>query len=102
MEASLSGTSAALLVVAALFATTIIVSYLAYSRHRVRGKVGITSIAVLLFANQTGDPNAEYLSDGISESLINSLSQVPGVVDARSSAFKYKGKEADLQKLRMH
>jgi TolB-like protein/DNA-binding winged helix-turn-helix (wHTH) protein/Flp pilus assembly protein TadD len=90
-----------LLVVAALFATTIIVSYLAYSRYRARGsKAGIASIAVLPFANQTGDPNAEYLSDGISESLINSLSQVPGVkVIARSSAFKYKGKEADLQEV---
>ena len=90
-----------LLVVAALFATAIIVSYLAYSRYRARGsKAGITSIAVLPFANQTGDPNAEYLSDGISESLINSLSQVPGVkVIARSSAFKYKGKEADVQEV---
>jgi TolB-like protein/DNA-binding winged helix-turn-helix (wHTH) protein/Tfp pilus assembly protein PilF len=90
-----------LLFVAALLATTIIVSYLVYSRYRARGsKVGITSIAVLPFANQTGDPNAEYLSDGISESLINSLSQVPGVkVIARSSAFKYKGKESDLQEV---
>jgi len=90
-----------LLVVVALLATTTIVSYLAYSRYRARGsKAGITSIAVLPFANQTGDPNAQYLSDGISESLINSLSQVPGVkVIARSSAFKYKGKEADLQEV---
>ena len=90
-----------LLVVAALFATAIILSYLGYSRYRARvSRAGITSIAVLPFANQTGDPNAEYLSDGISESLINSLSQVPGVkVIARSSAFKYKGKEADLQEV---
>ena len=90
-----------LLLLAALLATTIVVSYLAYSRYLAsRSKAGITSIAVLPFANQTGDPNAEYLSDGISESLINSLSKVSGVkVIARSSAFKYKGKEADLQKV---
>jgi len=90
-----------LLVVAALFATTIVVFYIGYSRYRARGsKAGITSIAVLPFLNETGDPNAEYLSDGISESLINSLSQLPGVkVIARSSAFKYKGKEADLQEV---
>jgi TolB-like protein/DNA-binding winged helix-turn-helix (wHTH) protein/Tfp pilus assembly protein PilF len=90
-----------LLVLTALFATTIIVSYLAYSRYRASGgKAGITSIAVLPFANKTGDPNAEYLSDGISESLINSLSQLSGVkVIARSSAFKYKGKEADLSEV---
>jgi TolB-like protein/DNA-binding winged helix-turn-helix (wHTH) protein len=89
------------LLVAALLATTIVVSYFAYSRYLARGsKAGITSIAVLPFANETGDPNAEYLSDGISESLINSLSQLPGVkVIARSSAFKYKGREVDLKEV---
>ena len=88
-----------LLLLTALLATTIIVSYLAYSRYIAgSSKAGITSIAVLPFANETGDPNAEYLSDGISESLINSLSKLPGVkVIARSSAFKYKGKEGDLK-----
>jgi len=90
-----------LLLLAALLATTIIVSYLAYSRYLAGGsKPGTTSIAVLPFANETGDPNAEYLSDGISESLINSLSQLPGVkVIARSSAFAYKGKETDLKEV---
>lgn len=86
---------------AALLATTIVVSYLAYSRYLAgRNKPGITSIAVLPFANNTGDPNAEYLSDGISESLINSLSKLPGIkVIARSSAFAYKGKESDLKEV---
>jgi serine/threonine protein kinase/tetratricopeptide (TPR) repeat protein len=59
----------------------------------------IDSIAVLPFVNTTGDPNTEYLSDGISESLTNSLSQLPRLrVKSRSSAFHYKGKEVDLQK----
>jgi serine/threonine-protein kinase len=59
----------------------------------------IDSIAVLPFVNATGDPNTEYLSDGISESLTNSLSQLPRLrVKSRSSAFHYKGKEVDLQK----
>jgi TolB-like protein/DNA-binding winged helix-turn-helix (wHTH) protein len=82
----------------ALFAAAIIVCYWTYSRYFAWGnKAGITSIAVLPFANETGDPNAEYLSDGISESLINSLSQLPGIkVIARSSVFKFKGKEVDL------
>ncbi len=90
-----------LLLLTALLAIAIIVSYLAYSRYLAgRSKAGITSIAVLPFANETGDPNAEYLSDGISESLINSLSQLPGVkVIARSSAFKYKGTEVDLKEV---
>jgi serine/threonine protein kinase/Flp pilus assembly protein TadD len=60
----------------------------------------IDSMAVLPFVNESGDPNTEYLADGISESLINSLSQLPGVkVIARSSTFKYKGKEVDLQEV---
>ncbi|MDQ6786684.1 MAG: protein kinase [Acidobacteriota bacterium] len=56
----------------------------------------VSSIAVLPFVNDGGDPNAEYLSDGISESLINNLSQLQEVkVIARSSSFKFKGKETD-------
>jgi serine/threonine-protein kinase len=59
----------------------------------------IDSIAVLPFANVGGNPDVEYLSDGITESLTNSLSQLPGLqVKSRSSAFHYKGKEVDLQK----
>jgi TolB-like protein/Flp pilus assembly protein TadD len=54
----------------------------------------IDSLAVLPFVNAGGDPNAEYLSDGITESLINSVSQIPGVkVVSRASAFHYKGKD---------
>jgi TolB-like protein/DNA-binding winged helix-turn-helix (wHTH) protein/Flp pilus assembly protein TadD len=88
-----------LLLLAPVLAIAIIVSYFAYSRHLANvSKAGITSIAVLPFANETRDSNAEYLSDGISESLINSLSQLPDVkVIARSSTFKYKGTNADLQ-----
>lgn len=60
----------------------------------------IDSLAVLPFANVGADPNAEYLSDGISESLINKLSQLPGIkVINRTSTFKYKGKEADPQEI---
>ncbi|MCY0541608.1 hypothetical protein OVW21_26640, partial [Klebsiella pneumoniae] len=60
----------------------------------------INSVAILPFTNTSGNPEMEYLSDGISESLINNLSQVPGLrVIARSSSFKYKGKESDLQEV---
>ena len=90
-----------LLILAVVLATAIMASYFAYSRHVAGGsKPGTTFIAVLPFANETGDANAEYLSDGISESLTNSLSQLPGVkVAARSSTFKYKGTSADLQEV---
>jgi len=58
----------------------------------------ITSIAVLPFANAGGDPNLEYVSDGVSESLINSFSQLQRLrVTARTTAFRYKGKEVDPQ-----
>ncbi|MDT4965527.1 MAG: eukaryotic-like serine/threonine-protein kinase [Acidobacteriota bacterium] len=58
----------------------------------------IDSVAVLPFVNVGGDANTEYLSDGITESLINSLSQLPNLkVIARSSVFRYKGKEIDPQ-----
>ena len=63
-------------------------------------KVALRSIAVLPFTNTSKDADMEYLSDGISESLINSLSQIPDFkVIARSSAFKYKGTEVDVQEV---
>jgi len=56
------------------------------------------SIAVLPFENVTGDPDTEYLSDGISEALINSLTELQQLkVIARSTAFRYKGKQVDPQ-----
>jgi len=59
----------------------------------------IDSIAVLPFVNASADPNAEYLSDGITESLINSLSQLPRLrVAARTISFRYKSRDADPQK----
>jgi serine/threonine-protein kinase len=56
----------------------------------------IDSVAVLPFVNASGNPDTEYLTDGITETLINSLSQLQGVrVTARSLAFRYKGKDVD-------
>jgi eukaryotic-like serine/threonine-protein kinase len=58
------------------------------------------SIAVLPFDNQNRDPNADYLSDGIPESIIHSLSQLPQLrVMAHSTVFQYKGKEIDPRKV---
>jgi eukaryotic-like serine/threonine-protein kinase len=56
----------------------------------------IDSIAVLPFVNGSGNPDTEYLTDGIAESLINGLAQLPGLrVSARSLAFRYKGRDVD-------
>ena len=65
-----------------------------------RGGETIDSVAVLPLVNASADPSTEYLSDGITESLINSLSQVPHLkVMSRDSTFRYKGKDIDAQKL---
>jgi eukaryotic-like serine/threonine-protein kinase len=60
----------------------------------------IDTLAVLPFTNINADPSTEYLSEGITESLINSLSQLPAIkVRSRNSVFHYKGQEADTQKI---
>lgn len=60
----------------------------------------IDSIAVLPFENVSHEQNIEYLSDGVTESLINSLSQLPHIkVIARSSVFRYKNQTPDLQQV---
>jgi TolB-like protein/Tfp pilus assembly protein PilF len=69
-----------------------------YLRQGSPGKV--KSLVVLPFVNATASPDAEYLSDGIADGLINSLSQIPELrVIARATAFRYKGKELDFPKL---
>src|SRR5207245_504582 len=52
------------------------------------------SIAVLPFANMSGDKEQEYFSDGLAEEIINALTHIPGLkVTARTSAFAFRGKE---------
>ncbi len=69
--------------------------FFTHSRNEV-----ISSIAVLPFVNASGNSELEYLSDGMTDSLINSLSQLPNLsVKARSSVFHYKGTDVDPQKL---
>jgi len=60
----------------------------------------IDSIAVLPFTNVSKDPNTEYLSDGITESLIASLTHVTELkVKSRNSVFRYKGQDVDVQRV---
>jgi len=82
------------ILIAALFTlATVTGAYLYFGRTR-RG--AIDSIAVLPLVNASNNPDTDYLSDGISESLINSLSQLPGIkVIASTSSLRYKGKEVD-------
>jgi TolB-like protein len=69
-------------------------SYFYYGRE----KSEISSIAVMPFVNESGNPEIEYLSDGMTDTLINNLSRIPKLtVKARSSVFRYKGKNVEPQ-----
>ena len=83
---------AALLVIVALF-------WIGFRANRpAESGASINSLAVLPFTNS--DPNSEYLSDGITESLIDSLSRVPNLkVKSSSTVFHYKGRETDPKKI---
>ena len=71
-----------------------------YFSHRASTATQIESIAVLPFINVSGNADVEYLSDGMTESLITSLSHLPKLnVKARSSVFRYKGKEVGPRKV---
>jgi len=60
----------------------------------------IDSLAVLPFTNEGGDAKTDYLSDGITESLIDNLAHVPDLkVKSRHSVFRYKGKDVDVQQV---
>ena len=60
----------------------------------------LPSIAVLPFANMSGDKEYEYFSDGLAEEILNALANVPGLrVIARTSAFAFKGQNADIRRI---
>ncbi len=64
------------------------------------GGEAIDSVAVLPFANASGDASADYLSDGVTEGIINGLSTLPNLkVTSRTSVFRYKGREVEARKV---
>jgi len=84
------------LIVAAIVITVAAVIIISY--HTRSNSAPIQSIAVMPFVNASGNADNEYLSDGMTETLIRSLSQLPNLnVKARTSVFRYKGKDLDAK-----
>ena len=83
---------------ASIFVLALAAAGLWYMRAR-SGPSQIESIAVIPFASSSASENAEFLSDGLTESLISSLAHVPRLkVKSRNSVFRYRGKDVDWQK----
>jgi eukaryotic-like serine/threonine-protein kinase len=83
-------------VAAAMAALALILAAAGFYFWRSRASRNIDSLAVLPFVNAGGGQDAEWLSDGLTESLIDSLSGLPNLkVMSRSAVFRYKGKDAD-------
>jgi eukaryotic-like serine/threonine-protein kinase len=89
-----------MLIVAVAFVVVMAVIALAAFYLSSSGRTSIDSVAVLPFANGTGDPNMDYLSDGITEGVIDKLSGLPNIkVISRTSAFRYKKQEIEPQQV---
>ncbi|MCA1628163.1 MAG: protein kinase [Acidobacteria bacterium] len=83
-----------------LLLAAIVGSGIWYFANRISNTKRIESIAVLPFENGSGDANLDYLSDGVSESVIDRLSRLPQLkVIARSSSFRYRGQNLDLKEI---
>ena len=83
---------------AALLLLVVAVAIVAFAAYSTKTNAAIESIAVMPFINESGNADVEYLSDGMTETLISSLSQLPNLrVKARSSVFRYKGKATDAK-----
>ena len=97
--ASPRGLDKRLLAAPFLLAIIVLGAYFGY-RYLGSSSKQIESIAVMPFVNESGNADVEYLSDGMTETLIKSLSQLPNLaVKSRSTVFYYKGKETSPKKI---
>jgi adenylate cyclase len=99
--------------IAIIIATFVLVQHVSFRPQQTHASIpalpkpalplpSVPSIAVLPFANLSGDPQQEYFSDGIANQLIEDLSRVPGLfVIARNSSFAYKGKAVNEHEIGM-
>ncbi len=88
------------LIVAVVAIAVLVGGFFGYRYFKPASGGPINSIAVLPFQNKSGDPNSEYLSDGLAESLIYRLTQLPNLkVSPTSAVIRYKGKDTDIAKI---
>ena len=98
---SFSANRASKPLIAAVLAVAILVAgFFGYRYFSASGSKQINSIAVMPFENKNSDADTEYLSDGLAESVIFRLTQLPDLkVSPTSSVMRYKGKETDVAKI---
>ena len=98
---SFSANRAAKPLIATVVAVALLVGgYFGYRYFGIGGSVAINSIAVMPFENRNSDADTDYLSDGLAESVIFRLTQIPDLkVSPTSSVMRYKGKETDVAKI---
>ena len=91
----------AIIITAIVIAVIAVVAAIVVNSYRSRNSAkSIQSIAVLPFENKSSDEDTDYLSDGLADSLIFRLSQLPGMkVSPATSVMRYKGKETDIAKV---
>jgi TolB-like protein len=88
------------LLAALVLAVIALASFLGYRYFKPAVSEQISSIAVLPFENRSGSNDTDYLSDGLAESLIYRLTQLPNLkVSPTSSVFRYKGSQADVAQI---
>ncbi len=93
-----SGTKTAKSLAAVIAVGLILVAAFFGYRYFAANSTQIESVAVMPFVNESENADVDYLSDGMTESLISSLTQLPNLnVKARSTVFRYKGKETDAK-----
>jgi eukaryotic-like serine/threonine-protein kinase len=93
-----SATRAAKPLIAAAVAVVVLVGGFFAYRYYGGSSGQINSIAVLPFANASGDRETEFLADGIAETLINNFTKIPELkVTARSTAFSFRGRESEIK-----
>src|SRR2546426_494356 len=100
----MSTSKSSTIIACAFVAVLLAVSYFSYkardASHKPADKAVFKSIAVLPFVNMTNNSAEDYLCDGLTDGILNSIARLEGIkVSARTSSFKFRGKEIDIKEV---